>query len=40
MKLKKCPECKKYTLKEKCPKCSSKTKEAHYKFLRIKSLSK
>ncbi|MEK6842605.1 MAG: hypothetical protein AABX84_02220 [Nanoarchaeota archaeon] len=22
-----------YTLKESCPKCASKTKDAHYKFL-------
>lgn len=32
MLLKKCPSCSMYTLKENCPKCNSKTKEAHYKF--------
>jgi rRNA maturation protein Nop10 len=35
MKLKKCDPCKKYTLKEKCPKCKSKTSDAHYKFLNL-----
>lgn len=35
-KLKKCPHCNTYTLKEKCPKCSKETKEAHYKFIKIK----
>ena len=33
MKLKKCDSCKIYTLKDNCPKCSSETKSAHYKFL-------
>ncbi|MEM3121922.1 MAG: nucleolar RNA-binding Nop10p family protein [Candidatus Pacearchaeota archaeon] len=32
MLLKKCPECKKYTLQETCAKCKTKTKEAHYRF--------
>jgi len=32
MKLQKCPKCSKYTLKEICPYCNSKTVEAHYKF--------
>ncbi len=36
MKLKKCTSCKKYTLKNKCPKCNEKTKSAHYKFLNLK----
>lgn len=35
MKLKKC-SCG-YTLKEKCEKCG-KTKEAHYKFLKVKDV--
>ncbi|MEK6819814.1 MAG: nucleolar RNA-binding Nop10p family protein [Nanoarchaeota archaeon] len=33
MKLRRCPNCETYTLKEICPKCNSKTKDAHYKFL-------
>lgn len=40
MKLKKCPECKKYTLKELCPKCDSKTKDAHYKFIKVRDAPK
>jgi len=36
MKLKVCKDCNKYTLKETCSKCNSKTKEAHYKFLRLR----
>jgi len=36
MKLKKCPLCNTYTLKEKCPKCNSQTKDAHYKFIKLK----
>lgn len=35
MKLKKCLE-HGYTLKENCPKCNSPTKDAHYKFIRIR----
>lgn len=35
-KLKKCNTCKKYTLKEICPKCDSNTKDAHYKYIKIK----
>lgn len=35
MNLKKCPKCNSYTLKEKH--CSEKTKEAHYKFIKVKS---
>ena len=40
MKLKKCPECKTYTLKDSCSKCKSKTKEAHYKFVKIRDAPK
>ena len=36
MKLRKCPTGH-YTLKETCPKCSKKTKDAHYKFVKIKT---
>ncbi|MBU2616106.1 MAG: hypothetical protein KKC19_03305 [Nanoarchaeota archaeon] len=39
-KLKKCPECKKYTLKESCSKCKKETKDAHYKFVRTKNSTK
>jgi len=35
MKLKKCPLCKSYTLKDVCPKCGNKTSPAHYKFVKI-----
>jgi rRNA maturation protein Nop10 len=40
MKLKKCPSCKTYTLKDTCPNpgCDDKkTKSAHYKHIKIKS---
>ncbi|MFC1685819.1 nucleolar RNA-binding Nop10p family protein [Nanoarchaeota archaeon] len=30
--LKKCSKCGKYTLKDKCPKCKSKTASPSYKF--------
>jgi len=40
MNLKKCEKCQKYTLKEICPKCKNKTKEAHYKFLKIRNAQK
>jgi len=33
MKLRKCKNCQKYTLKEKCSKCEKSTKEAHYKYI-------
>ena len=36
MLLKKCPNDSTYTLKEKCPKCGTKTQNAHYKFVKIK----
>lgn len=32
MKLRKCPVCRKYTLKDFCEKCKEKTKDAGYKF--------
>ncbi|MBS3071344.1 hypothetical protein J4407_03550 [Candidatus Pacearchaeota archaeon] len=35
MKLRKCQNCKTYTLKDSCPKCDSKTSNAHYKFLKF-----
>ncbi len=35
--LKKCPDCKTYTLKEICPKCQQKTKSAHYNFSQIRN---
>ena len=38
MKLKKCKECGTYTLKEKCPKCNKKTKDAHYKFVKVRDV--
>jgi len=38
MKLKKCPECSAYTLKEICPKCNKPCSEAHYKFIKIKDV--
>jgi len=34
--LKKCSICNKYNLTEKCRKCNSKTKDAHYKFLKLR----
>jgi recombinational DNA repair protein RecR len=40
MKLKKCPNCSSYSLKENCYKCESKTKDAHYKFIKIKDAPK
>jgi rRNA maturation protein Nop10 len=30
--LKKCPNCKRYTIKEICQECKTKTDDAHYKF--------
>ncbi len=36
-KLKKCPFCKKYTLNNACPECKKPTKDAHYKYIKIKS---
>ncbi len=36
MKLKKCKNCKKYTLEKNCPKCNKKTDNAHYKFIKSK----
>jgi rRNA maturation protein Nop10 len=40
MKLRKCPSCKKYTLKEKCKRCDLESKEAHYKFIKIRNAPK
>jgi len=40
MLLKKCPECKTYTLEDSCKKCKNKTKDAHYKFLRLRDAPK
>lgn len=40
MKLKKCPKCGKYTLDENCDKCESKSKDAHYKFIKIRDAPK
>jgi len=39
-KLKKCPKCNTYTLKQTCPKCKTETKSAHYKFIKIKNAPK
>jgi rRNA maturation protein Nop10 len=36
MKLKKCEKCNSYTLEKSCTKCNIQTKEAHYKFIKIK----
>lgn len=38
MKLRKCLE-HGYTLKEKCPVCGKETKDAHYKFIRLKGVN-
>ena len=40
MKLKKCPKCNKYTLKDSCDKCNNKTSGAHYKFIKIRDAPK
>jgi rRNA maturation protein Nop10 len=40
MKLKKCPKCKTYTLKEICTKCKTPTANAHYKFLNLRDAPK
>lgn len=37
MELKKCSKCSKYTFKNSCPKCDSKTESAHYSFSRIRN---
>ena len=36
-KLKKCIKCYNYTLEEDCKKCKEKTKDAHYKFIKIRN---
>jgi RNA polymerase subunit RPABC4/transcription elongation factor Spt4 len=33
--MKECKECKRYTLKENCPKCNGKTETAGYKFIKF-----
>ncbi|MAH03682.1 hypothetical protein CMI39_02760 [Candidatus Pacearchaeota archaeon] len=38
--LKKCKECKTYTLKNTCSKCKKKTFDAHYKFIKVKDILK
>lgn len=40
MKLRKCNECDSYTLKEICPKCKKTTKDAHYKYIKIRDAPK
>ena len=40
MQLKKCPNCKTYTLKEKCPECNKNTLDPHYKFKKIRDAPK
>jgi len=40
MNLRKCERCSSYTLKELCPKCNSKTKDAHYKFIKVRDAPK
>jgi len=35
--LKKCTKCGEYNLEEKCRKCSCETKDAHYKFVKLKA---
>ena len=40
MKLKKCSKCGKYTFKENCDICQSETKDAHYKFIKIRDAPK
>lgn len=42
MKLKKCKNCNRYTLRETCPHCNNKkeqTSDAHYKFIKPKTNS-
>ena len=40
MKLKKCKNCKVYTLKESCLKCKEKISDAHYKFVKVRNAPK
>ena len=40
MKLKKCSKCNSYLLEEICPKCKIDSKDAHYKFIKIKDAPK
>ncbi len=39
MKLKKCPTCNSYTLKNNCSKCKKKTSDAHYKFVKAHKIT-
>ncbi len=39
-KLKKCLNCKNYTLKEVCDGCGKEVKDAHYKFLKTRDAPK
>ena len=36
LKLKKCSKCQEYNLTELCKKCKAKTKDAHYKYIKIR----
>lgn len=38
--LKKCKECKNYTLKNNCSHCKKETLNAHYKFIKIRNAPK
>lgn len=38
MKLKKCSGCGRYCLGEKCSGCGEKTKDAHYKFVKVRDV--
>lgn len=40
MKLKKCENCKTYTLKDICSTCKKESKSAHYKFVKIRDAPK
>lgn len=35
MKIKKCPDCKKYTLEKNCSECNKETKTTQYKHIKI-----
>ena len=39
MKLKKCSSCGKYGLSSKCFSCGEEMKDAHYKFLKLRSVT-
>lgn len=40
MKLKKCQDCKAYTLKDICENCKKESSDAHYKFVKIRDAPK